>query len=189
MLRGGTPLRVSVLLAFSAASTCAWAETGVSGALTDPQGKAVPAASIRLLHVSGALVAETRTDDTGQFAFAGVAPGNYRINAAAPGFNAVSKDLVLIADQHATAELRFGSVEGQSQSVVITAKALEPTLDLRNSEVFNRTLFSRDDQVFQQLNAGINAGQHEGGGKSLEPTLRVQSGSWRREWWAQGTAG
>ncbi|MBO0719907.1 MAG: TonB-dependent receptor, partial [Blastocatellia bacterium] len=27
---------------------------------------------------------------------------------------------------------------------------------------------SRDDQVFQTLDAGINAGQHEGGGKSLE---------------------
>jgi hypothetical protein len=34
--------------------------------------------------------------------------------------------------------------------------------------VFDRTLFTRDDQIFQQLNAGINAGQHEGGGKSLE---------------------
>ena len=45
---------------------------------------------------------------------------------------------------------------------------MEPTVDLRNSEVFTRTLFTRDDQVFQQLNAGINAGQHEGGGKSLE---------------------
>ncbi len=39
---------------------------------------------------------------------------------------------------------------------------------MRNSEVFNRTLFNRDDQVLQQLNAGIDAGQHEGGGKSLE---------------------
>ena len=44
----------------------------------------------------------------------------------------------------------------------------EPGIDLRNEEVFNRSLFSRDDQVLQQLNAGINAGQHEGGGKSLE---------------------
>ncbi|MBV8841580.1 MAG: TonB-dependent receptor [Bryobacterales bacterium] len=168
VLRACMLLRVCVLLAVVGASTSVWAETGLSGALTDPQGKAVPAASIRLLHVSGALVAETSTDDTGQFAFADVAPGTYRINAAAPGFNTVSKDLVLLAYPHATAELRFGSVEGQSQSVVITAKALEPTLDLRNSEVFSRTLFSRDDQVFQQLNAGINAGQHEGGGKSLE---------------------
>lgn len=54
------------------------------------------------------------------------------------------------------------------QSIVITAKPIEPTIDLRNSEVFDRTLFTRDDQVLQQLDAGINAGQHEGGGKSLE---------------------
>jgi hypothetical protein len=39
---------------------------------------------------------------------------------------------------------------------------------MRNAEVFDRTLFTRDDQVFQQSNAGINSGQHEGGGKSLE---------------------
>ena len=53
-------------------------------------------------------------------------------------------------------------------TVVITAKPLEPTIDTRNAEVFQQTLFSRDDQIFHQLNAGINAGQHEGGGKSIE---------------------
>src|SRR5438270_6973545 len=53
-------------------------------------------------------------------------------------------------------------------TIVITASPLEPAIDRRNSEVFNRTLFSRDDQIFHVLDAGINAGQHEGGGKSLE---------------------
>jgi len=53
-------------------------------------------------------------------------------------------------------------------SITITATPVEPAFDLRNSEIFNHTLFSRDDQVFQILNAGIDAGQHEGGGKSLE---------------------
>ncbi len=53
-------------------------------------------------------------------------------------------------------------------SVVITAAPLEPSLDRRDGEVFKQTLFSRDDQVFHLLNAGINAGQHEGGGKSIE---------------------
>ncbi|MBS1829295.1 MAG: TonB-dependent receptor [Acidobacteria bacterium] len=53
-------------------------------------------------------------------------------------------------------------------TVVITASTIEPSVDRRNSEVFQQTLFSRDDQVFHQLNAGINAGQHEGGGKSIE---------------------
>jgi hypothetical protein len=41
-------------------------------------------------------------------------------------------------------------------------------VDRRDSEVFNRTLFGRDDQLLHVLGAGINAGQHEGGGKSLE---------------------
>ena len=52
--------------------------------------------------------------------------------------------------------------------MVITAEQLDPTLERRNETVFRDTLFSRDDQVFHTLDAGINAGQHEGGGKSLE---------------------
>src|SRR5256714_8664108 len=53
-------------------------------------------------------------------------------------------------------------------TIVITAKPVEPAVDRRNAEVFERTLFSRDDQIFHVLDAGIDAGQHEGGGKSLE---------------------
>src|SRR5690349_7574332 len=103
------------------------------------------------------LVAETETDGAGQFAFQSIAPGDYRISAAAPGLTAVAKDVVLLADQMAAADLQFGAVQPQSQSVVITAKALEPAIDLRNSEVPIRLSSDRDDQVLQQLNAG----QHE----------------------------
>ncbi|MBS1788846.1 MAG: TonB-dependent receptor [Acidobacteria bacterium] len=53
-------------------------------------------------------------------------------------------------------------------SLVITATQLDPTIDRRNDAIYRDTLFSRDDQVFHTLDAGINAGQHEGGGKSLE---------------------
>jgi len=54
------------------------------------------------------------------------------------------------------------------ESIVITATPLGPMIDFRQGEVFEKTLFSRDDQIFHLLHAGINAGQHEGGGKSLE---------------------
>ena len=54
------------------------------------------------------------------------------------------------------------------QSIVVTASPVEPTIDRRNTEIFDKTLFSRDDQIFHALDAGINAGQHEGGGKSVE---------------------
>ncbi len=53
-------------------------------------------------------------------------------------------------------------------SIVIEASTLDPGIDRRNDTVYKNTLFSRDDQIFQTLDAGINAGQHEGGGKSVE---------------------
>ncbi|MCP9493840.1 MAG: TonB-dependent receptor [Pyrinomonadaceae bacterium MAG19_C2-C3] len=54
------------------------------------------------------------------------------------------------------------------EDVVIRSTVVDPGLEQRNDTVYNNTLFSRDDQVFHTLDAGINAGQHEGGGKSLE---------------------
>lgn len=53
-------------------------------------------------------------------------------------------------------------------SLVIMGSQPDPTIDRHNDVIFRDTLFSRDDQVFHTLDAGINAGQHEGGGKSLE---------------------
>ncbi|MDQ4121065.1 MAG: TonB-dependent receptor plug domain-containing protein [Acidobacteriota bacterium] len=53
-------------------------------------------------------------------------------------------------------------------TVVIEDATHAPDVETRNRSIYENTLFSRDDQVLQTLNAGINAGQHEGGGKSLE---------------------
>ena len=56
----------------------------------------------------------------------------------------------------------------KQQTLVITASAADPAIDRRNDTVYKNTLFLRDDQLFETLDSGINAGQHEGGGKSLE---------------------
>lgn len=53
-------------------------------------------------------------------------------------------------------------------SITIEADALAPDVELRNDAIYKNSLFGRDDQLIFTLNAGINAGQHEGGGKSLE---------------------
>lgn len=55
-----------------------------------------------------------------------------------------------------------------AESVVIEDDVLAPDVENRNDTIYKNFLFSRDDQLVQTLNAGINAGQHEGGGKSLE---------------------
>ncbi len=54
------------------------------------------------------------------------------------------------------------------ESVVIVASSLDPTIERRNDTVYRNTLFGRDEQLLFTLDAGIGAGQHEGGGKSLE---------------------
>jgi len=55
-----------------------------------------------------------------------------------------------------------------NENVTIEANTLTPEVEFRNQAIYDNTLFGRDDQLIQTLNAGINAGQHEGGGKSLE---------------------
>ena len=55
-----------------------------------------------------------------------------------------------------------------NENVTIQADALSPEIEQRNDTVYKNNLFGRDDQLIFTLNAGINAGQHEGGGKSLE---------------------
>src|SRR5262245_10760083 len=159
--------RRGILSLAAALIICRAADTGVSGLLLDPQGAAVAGAAVRLTR-SGSPAGETRTDGQGQFRFNAIAPGEYDLAAEAPGLARVTRSVTIREGRTEFADLRFSELAARNQNVVITAKPVEPSIDLRNAEVFNRTLFTRDDQVLQQLNAGINAGQHEGGGKSLE---------------------
>src|SRR5258708_5687125 len=122
----------------------------VTGHALDPQGKPMDGPTVRLM-LNG-------------FSIARLSSGSYTLRAEWPDFVAVSRKFAGAEGQSADVDLQFLQVSEQHQRIVITAKTLEPGIDLRNSEVFNRTLFTRDDQVLQQLNAGINAGQPEGGG-------------------------
>ena len=160
--------RIVAIVVLTLAS--AWAaDTGVSGQVIDPQGKVIPGATVQLLSEDRMAINQAKTDAEGKFQFAPVPPGDYRLTVDAPGFNTITRDIT-VRDRRAGLRDAADSprLRSQSQSILITAKVLEPSVDLRNAEVFDRTLFTRDDQVFKQLNAGINAGQHEGGGKSLE---------------------
>ena len=159
---------ILLLLILPALFGVAFAESVISGRITDPQGKVVAGARVKLTLPNGSLVSEAHSDEVGHYMLPKLGVGPYRLSVSAAGFVSVDKDVSVLKNQPLSADLQFERVEAQSESMVITAKIIEPTVDLRNGEVFNRTLFTRDDQVFQQLNAGINVGQHEGGGKSLE---------------------
>lgn len=146
----------------------AWAVDGaLMGRVLDPDGRAIPGATLTLSRGSKAAGKQTAGADGG-FHFEGMAPGGYELEIVAAGFPSKKLPLTLLPGQALILNPQFGEVQGQAEAIVVNGQSLEPTVDLRNREVFEKTLFTRDDQVLQQLAAGINAGQHEGGGKSLE---------------------
>jgi outer membrane receptor protein involved in Fe transport len=61
-----------------------------------------------------------------------------------------------------------GTLPHPEETIIVTAESADPAIDRRNDTVYKNTLFLRDDQLFDTLDGGINAGQHEGGGKSIE---------------------
>jgi len=144
------------------------AQTFLSGVVTDPDGRAVPDASVELRDTANGVVTSTSTDESGRYALPAVPYGRYQLHASLSGFQPIERDISPAPAASLEVDLQFNHIARQSHEVTVSARSLEPAVDLRNSEVFTKTLFARDDQLFQQLDAGIDAGQHEGGGKSLE---------------------
>ena len=121
-----------------------------------------------LISVEGAAGrVETKTDSEGRFSIP-VPSGNVEVKVS--GSNIETKTLFYgAADDLSKVRIRIDYIVPQvSESVTIVSDSLSPTLETRNAAVLRNTLISRDDQLVFTLNAGINAGQHEGGGKSLE---------------------
>src|SRR5437868_5813237 len=94
----------------------------IEGRVTDPQGKVVAGATVHLRQ-SQSEIALTRSDGDGSFHFDRLPAGNYTVAANAPGFAPVSK---YASVPGGVADLQFGQLAAQSQSLVITAKTLEP---------------------------------------------------------------
>jgi outer membrane receptor protein involved in Fe transport len=137
----------------------------LSGIVVNNQNESVSGVSLIVSSPAGEL--KTLTDDSGAFnllvprtAFTLRIEGKYVV-AQPRDFSADE------ATENIKFEIRF-AVPQVHESVVINASQLDPTIDRRNETIYKDSLFSRDDQVFHTLAAGINAGQHEGGGKSVE---------------------
>jgi outer membrane receptor protein involved in Fe transport len=137
----------------------------LSGTILTQQNERVAGVSILVRYASG----EQRIESDAEGNFRAVVP------AVTLSLRFFGKKLALVAktidadepSENLTIRVAY-VIPPVHESVVIEATAVDPVLDRRNDTVYNNTLFLRDDQLFQTLNAGINAGQHEGGGKSLE---------------------
>ena len=82
----------------------AFAQSLVTGTVTDPQAAVIPDARVALLGGQVEL-RTTRTDAQGRYRFEAVGPGTYVVSVSAPGFQAASSDIVLTTGQGATPDI------------------------------------------------------------------------------------
>src|SRR5258708_38611842 len=88
---------IGLALALAAAQSVAQisSSTGaVQGAATDPQNAAIPGAKVVLTNMGTGAVTESRTQSDGSFVFPLLAPGLYKIQVQAPGFETTEIDNV-----------------------------------------------------------------------------------------------
>ena len=82
----------------------------LTGKVLDPDGKAVPNASVRLFDKNSGTLVSTRASAEGIYSFKGVAPGTYLLegdasNAALSG----SKEIAVEGDQNQNLDLKISS--------------------------------------------------------------------------------
>ena len=137
----------------------------LSGIIVNQRGEAVPGVSLIARTASG----EQRAVSDAQGGFRLLIPAG-PVRLRIEGKYVLAQERAINTGE-ATEDLRIEIqhvVPPVHDSIVIMASPLDPSIDRRNDSVYKGTLFGRDDQLFHTLDAGINAGQHEGGGKSVE---------------------
>jgi TonB-dependent Receptor Plug Domain len=137
----------------------------LAGVVITDRNEVVPDVSVVAEYSSGRQ--KTTTDTAGVFR---LSVPSERVKLTVVGKYLVSEERTIGTASSANGlQLRVSyAIPALHEGLVISATALNPTIDQRNDNVYKNTLFSRDDQLFDTLAAGINTGQHEGGGKSLE---------------------
>jgi hypothetical protein len=165
--------RQGLLILFTvalAAVSFAGAQTGtpmrvVSGVVLNERSEVVQGVTVSARSANG--VRSTTTDAQGAFRLR-VTPGAVVLTVSGR-YVACFEQTVAAGSPSIDLRLQIHYVIPPAQeTLVITAKSADPSIDRRNGAIYQHTLFIRDDQLFETLDSGINAGQHEGGGKSLE---------------------
>src|SRR5713226_7957489 len=109
-------------LILSMAAAYAQSSGTVRGLLLDPAGKSVPGAQVKLVNLGTQQSFETKTTDSGTYAFTFLAPGNYHLTAELTGFKRIARDVKVDVAGTVTIDATFELGE-TSQQVSVMSEA------------------------------------------------------------------
>ncbi len=124
MERSGTVSRTIRLLCccgLIAAAMPAIAATGIFGSVTDPQGRVVSGATLRVVRRDGSSRRETKTDASGTYRVDSIEAGEYRLTVESEGFPLVERTVSVPLNAPVNVPVQFSRVASQTQSVMVSA--------------------------------------------------------------------
>src|SRR5215212_4293799 len=161
------------------------AQTGtssVSGQVLDPQGQAVPGATVTLTSIETNAVRSQKTSDKGAFVFELIPPGAYRIEAEAAGFKkAIVNDVRALVSKptEVPVQLEVGSI---SEAVSVSAGSAEALINTQDATVGNNfvekqivqlPLESRNVVELLSLQPGVTKDGYVNGSRSDQANITL----------------
>ncbi len=133
-------------LLFGAPSRSQTGTSAIGGAITDPQGRAVPTAKVTLIDIATNATRSTQSTESGAYVFGLIKPGDYRLEVEAKGFNktVVGNVQALIGKQTETnVQLSVGAMSEMIEVMASTQDALINTQDASLGNVFDSNQISQ----------------------------------------------
>jgi len=169
---------IRMLLAAALAAASLFAQTGmkVSGSVTDPQGKSVAEAQVRLFRQEAGAPIRTSTNADGRFSFERLAAGNFLLQIDKSSFQSATRNIELKGGDVA-AEIVL-QVAGVSDSVVVTAAGAPQKLDeiskavstVSQEEIRNRNEYALSDTLRTVPGVVVT----NGGGPGQNTSIRIR---------------
>ena len=131
-------LRIAALFVSVALVCSAQGVAGLSGRITDPQGKPVADAKVSIAEERASRTWQTHTDSDGRYAFHSLPTGAFKLAVSAPGFADVSQTAMLTGGVAFVFNLQFERLASRSESVTVTADVKD--LDIQNPDPAQRVL-------------------------------------------------
>src|SRR5437899_6893270 len=126
-----TKLSFIVLLAAALNSFGQGFQGGLRGAVRDAGGALVPGVEVMLTNEATSLSRTTVTNDSGEYSFAALDPGSYRLHGSLPGFKALDQPGIRIGTQQfVTLDLKL-EVGAVAETVSVTAEV--PLVETSNA--------------------------------------------------------
>jgi hypothetical protein len=97
--------------------------SSLSGTVTDPTGAVIPGAAISVTDSAAHTVSTVKTDGDGRYVVDGLAPGAYRVEAQAPGFNKQVLAAVAVTASRPTVQNLSLAVGAATESVMVETES------------------------------------------------------------------